>query len=78
MANPIPPIPYKVSMLDKSGLLTAAWSAWFREVFSRVGGTTAPSNTDIQDSLDVLSASISATQASLAAAVSDLNQGSAL
>lgn len=62
MANPVPPIPFKVPLTDdRSSLLSPAWAAWFRELFNRIGGTDASSNTvldedvaDLQTQIDGL------------------------
>lgn len=43
--NPVPPTPFKTPLIDeKTGLLTNPWTAWFREMFERVGGSSAPSS----------------------------------
>jgi hypothetical protein len=36
MANVLPPVPYKIPMAEDTGTVTAAWSAWFREIMESV------------------------------------------
>lgn len=40
---PIPRIP----MFDASGWMTREWQNWFRDLFTRVGGSDAPTNSEI-------------------------------
>lgn len=40
MANDIPPVPYKIPVIDNSGLATAPWSDFFRNVLARIGGSS--------------------------------------
>lgn len=53
MSTTLPPIPQKSKMVDDSGLITPAWSGFFRELFRRVGGTLALSNIEIAQTLGV-------------------------
>lgn len=82
----VPPVPYKVAMTDNSGFLTSAWSAWFRQVFVRVGGAVALSNVELENlqegSLSTIAADIATLQGQvtsltnlLAADMNDLSQG---
>lgn len=87
MAEVVPPLPYKTPMVDSRGMLTEPWSKWFRQVFLRIGGTTALSNTELTENLDT--AAIEADIATLFtttggqttsinnlnSSVNDLNQG---
>jgi hypothetical protein len=41
-------------MLNQFGYLSNVWDAWFREVFSRLGGSVAPSLTDVQTEVNNL------------------------
>lgn len=67
MANAVPPVPYKSPLTDSTGRLTQAWSAWFRELFNRIGGNTASANSDLDDDVDDLQQQIN-----------DLKQGRSL
>ncbi len=49
MAVILPPLPYKSPMLRDDGFLSEAWSKWFRQMFSRIGGTEALSNIELED-----------------------------
>ena len=75
MAISIPPVPYKVQMLNESGLLTEAWAAWFRQMTAGVeNDEDAPSNADLQDDIDDLSDTVSDLQSQ----INDLKQGPVL
>lgn len=45
----IPPLPYKIPVLTPNGLLSDPWAKWFRQIFTRVGGSVAPSNSELAD-----------------------------
>ena len=47
MPGNVPPVPYKSPIADRSGRVTHPWADWFRQLFSRVGGFSSPSNSDI-------------------------------
>lgn len=66
----LPPIPHKVPVIDKNGMVSQPWSKWFLFIFERAGGTIAPSN----DSFD-----LGTLEADLAAIESDVTslQGTA-
>jgi len=53
MAVTVPAPPYKTPLLDVNGLLTPSWTAWFRDLYKRVGGTIAFSNTELYAAADV-------------------------
>ncbi len=53
MAEVVPPIPYKTPVTNNSGMITEPWSKWFRQVFQRIGGTVALSNTELTENLDL-------------------------
>lgn len=84
-SDAVPNVPYKSPMLDQGGFLTPAWSAWFRTLFARVGGSVAPSISDINldiagftTSITNLNANIATLSASISALqgqINDLNQG---
>lgn len=71
-ANALPPVPYKTPIMDAtSGLMNSAWTGFFRELFSRVGGTSASTNSQLHTQITNLqSASIT-----LQAEVNGLSQG---
>lgn len=89
----VPPVPYKVQVIDKQGYISPTWSKWFRSLFERVGGVIALSNLDLATiqlvDISNLQADITALQSQdtvlsgqiasqVASAVSDLNQGPVL
>lgn len=48
MANTeLPPVPYKTPPVGQDGMLTQPWMAWFRQLFTRVGQNSAPSNSSL-------------------------------
>jgi hypothetical protein len=36
----VPPVPYQTPLTTGKGLLTVPWTAWFRQLFARVGGNS--------------------------------------
>ncbi len=90
MSVTVPPVPYKTPMTDSSGRLSNMWSKWFREVFERIGGTIAPSNSDLVgvvelstlegdiSSLETITTTQTADINALEAMVEGLQQGRAL
>lgn len=85
MAQPMPPLPYKTPVVDETGFFTDPWAKWFRQLFVRIGGVDALSNTELASlpalELAAVSANISALQASLSnlqGQVKDLDQGRVL
>lgn len=48
MAESLPPVPYRVAMTNpNTGRLTKPWADFFQQLFIRVGGLEAPSNSEI-------------------------------
>lgn len=48
----VPPIPYREPMLSPDGkTISVPWGKWFRQVFARIGGSIAPSNTELAQAL---------------------------
>lgn len=43
MANSIPPLPIKIPIADRTGMISMQWISYFQEFFKRVGGSSAPS-----------------------------------
>lgn len=88
----VPPVPYKSPVLDRAGFLSPSWSAWFRQLFIRIGESSALSNTELEDlqleelsgiesdveALQTTSASHTASIAALTTSVNDLGQGPVL
>lgn len=52
MANIVPPIPYKVDVITKTGKMSDPWVKFFRELYNRAGG----SQTTVTDSEDLTTA----------------------
>lgn len=51
MSVTIPPVPYKSPIVSETGFLTPPWEKWFRELFMRIGGVVALSNTELETQL---------------------------
>ena len=62
MANSLPPLPLKTPLTDKNGFLSPAWAGFFVELFNRVGGNIAPSNSEINTSTTTIQSQITALQ----------------
>lgn len=43
----LPPVPFKIPVLDDRGYVSQAWGAFFRQLFVRVGGHNAKTNTEL-------------------------------
>lgn len=71
MAVILPPVPYKAPVLDSKGYLAPAWTAWFKQFFLRIGGTSALSNTELENlpalELAALEARVTSTETDIAA-----------
>ena len=92
MSDTVPPPPYKSPVITPQGFLTDVWSKWFRQVFSRIGGSVALSNTQLEalpaaslatvnsrlSALEITSASNTTRITTLESQVSALNQGPTL
>lgn len=84
MAITVPNPPYKTPVTDDRGLMAPSWVSWFREVFNRIGGNVALSNTELaggsSESLGTLSAAVAALQNDVASLElnSDFDQGPVL
>lgn len=66
----LPPIPHRVPVIDKNGMVTQPWSKWFLFIFERAGGVIAPSlgDTDVA----VIQAEVDQLQIDVDAAESDI------
>lgn len=66
MANiTLPPIPHRVPMTDRNGMVTQPWSKWFLFIFERAGGVIAPPIGDAD--LTAIQAELDATQVDVTA-----------
>lgn len=63
MPNAIPPMPIKNPLEDAQGLMSQPWLAFFREVYNRIGGTSATSNTDLHDTQTSLTEDLAQAEA---------------
>lgn len=87
MAITLPPLPLKSVVINERGILTPLWATWFRELFQRIGGTTALSNIELEEQIDTSSLNIQIQQlkddvsilqaelANMSSNFSDLGQG---
>lgn len=66
MANTVPNIPFKTKVTDDDGYLSQAWVGVMRQIFERIGGSVAQTNTELASTV---SGGISTQIAALQAAV---------
>jgi len=52
MASKVTLPPWHVPFLDKAGLVDRAWQSWMRETFTRSGGNSAMTNTELEAAID--------------------------
>jgi hypothetical protein len=81
MAVTVSPPPYKTPVIDNTGMLSPRWSAWIRELFERIGGISAPSNSELDEVLDLsdVESDIDALEADVALLeTSDTSQNTAI
>jgi hypothetical protein len=50
--RPLPEPPHKVQIVDANGVPTVSFQRWLNELYVRVGGKLAPSNAQIETSVD--------------------------
>lgn len=50
--RPLPEPPHKMQIVDANGIPTPAFQRWLNELYVRVGGKLAPSNLQIETSID--------------------------
>lgn len=66
MPEQVPPIPFKSPIANSNGFLNDSWAKWFRQIFARVGGNVALSNTELAEQrasdLSTLNSDISSLQ----------------
>lgn len=74
MANTMPPIPYNIPMVSNDGVLTPAWREWYRELLTRIGGSIAPTNAELNGSTTAVQTQIGILQEK----IDGLNQGPVL
>lgn len=63
MSKAVSPIPYKVPIADANGNLSPVWGTWFRDLFDRIGGLSASSNTELNATLTSATSSITTNAA---------------
>lgn len=82
MAELMPNIPYKVAVVDDDGFLSGPWVGFFKQLFLRVGGSIAPSLSDVasassvtalQSAVTSIQTSISTIQANIVTIQSQIN-----
>lgn len=49
----VPPPP-RISLVDERGNITRPWSIYLQDVFGRLGGTVAPSNDELNESIEAI------------------------
>lgn len=84
MSQAVPNVPYNAPIADDSGRLSAAWSAFFRNLYIRIGSANALSNTELANQssgaafraeLTALEATVAANKAAADSRFNDLAQG---
>ncbi len=51
MSSELSPVPLLTPVTDQGGNLTRVWAEWIRELFARVGGNSASTNTELAAAL---------------------------
>ena len=73
----VPHIPMTAPLTDSGGYLAPSWALWFQQVFSRIGGNQAYSNTTLatlaQTSLVPIQTQVTALQTSVTALQAQVN-----
>lgn len=81
MAEVVPPVPFKAEVVNENGYISPAWAGFIKQLYSRIGGPVALSNTDLTTyigSIPTLQASVTSltsTVATLQSRIDDLSQG---
>lgn len=81
MAVTLPPVPLRSAVTDSRGLMSSPWSQWIRTAFERMGGTIAPSVSDLEDqstavtALEALTGTHTTQIAANSASLNDILQG---
>ena len=75
MANTVPPIPYKQTVIKDNGYVNDSWAKFFLELFSRVGGANGDFSAQINTALE---AYVDSENLALLARVEDLQKGPVL
>ena len=77
-ARLVPPIPYKTPLNDARGFVTEPWSKFFRQLFLRIGGADALSNSELEElsvtDLETLKTQVTQLQTSLQASQATIAQ----
>jgi hypothetical protein len=50
--RPLPAPPHKMQIVDENGVPTPAFQKWLNELYVRVGELLAPSNLQIEETID--------------------------
>jgi len=50
--RPLPEPPHKLQIVDANGVPTPAFQKWMNELYVRVGGKLAPSNSQVEVTID--------------------------
>jgi hypothetical protein len=83
MANTVSPPPYSEPLLDANGFLNPAWAKWYRDTYTRIGGSIASTNKELAAAVDLTAinaaiASLNATTANHGTRLTDLENGNSL
>lgn len=54
MAEPISPVPNNQPVTDRQGMISQIWSGFFNQLWSRAGGSSASSNTQLQVQINAI------------------------
>jgi hypothetical protein len=75
MSNKLPMIPLASPMIDANGVITQSWAALIREMYKRIGGSSAETIADIAATVDAQNAKITTFTSSVFSGLDDLGQG---
>lgn len=81
MAENLPPVPYKIKFTNDAGFLSDPWAKWFRQLFTRIGGSVALTNADLEAdiaALEATTATHTSNISSLQTSINDILQGRTL
>lgn len=78
MANSLKPPPYQIPLTDRSGLISNIWNQWIRELYVRVGGTIAPSLSEISNERQILENQMADLQAEVTVLRNEVSQFSGI
>lgn len=92
MSSKVPPPPFKMAIVDENGFMSAAFGGWIRDLFNRIGGTSALTNKELEvvqtadlgtlvtdvATLQTTTASQASLVTTLTSAIDDLKKGRVL